>query len=515
MTEVHDATENEFSSLWRRTGLDAKQIATKFDVAVGVIERWESGEENPPPLVMRALRVIARAASESSAEKRIGNRPIAVDLFAGAGGMSLGFEQAGFDVVAAVEIDPVHCAVHKFNFPETAVLPRSVRGLSAAEIRLAAGIGSAQVDCVFGGPPCQGFSMMGHRVLDDPRNHLVLEFVRIVAELGARTFVFENVKGLTVGRQRKFLEELVVAFDAAGYTVRTPWQVLDAARFGAPQHRQRLILFGARKGLQVAEYPVSAFNAPDEKRPERGLPTGPSCRDALADLPDADSFPTLVDCDATKTKLRASPSHYATELRALSNDAWHHGYVRNWDAGWLTSSARTGHSEISRRRFEATRPGETEPISRFYKLSPDGVSNTLRAGTDGARGAFTSPRPIHYEHARCVTVREMARLHGFPDWFRFHATKWHGARQIGNSVPPPLARRVAARVIAALGVEPTRPETALDLGDPKLLHLEMSGAAAHFGVETPNSRRDRKSGAKKRKQSEIEAELDLLRVANG
>ena len=156
-------------------------------------------------------------------------RPIAIDLFAGAGGMTLGFEQAGFDVAAAVEIDPVHCAVHKFNFPETAVLARSVVGLTAAEIRLAAGIGNAPVDCVFGGPPCQGFSMIGHRVLDDPRNSLVLEFVRLVADLGARTFVFENVKGLTVGRHRKFLDELVAAFDKAGYVVHLPWKVLNAA----------------------------------------------------------------------------------------------------------------------------------------------------------------------------------------------------------------------------------------------------------------------------------------------
>src|SRR3954454_15820765 len=97
-------------------------------------------------------------------------RPIAIDLFSGAGGMSLGFEQAGFDIRAAVEIDPIHCAVHKFNFPECVILPTSVAGLSADAIRPAAGIQNAPIDVVFGGPPCQGFSLIGHRSIDDPRN---------------------------------------------------------------------------------------------------------------------------------------------------------------------------------------------------------------------------------------------------------------------------------------------------------------------------------------------------------
>jgi DNA (cytosine-5)-methyltransferase 1 len=109
----------------------------------------------------------------------------------------------------------------------------------------------------------------------------------------------------------------------------------------------------------------------------------------------------------------------------------------------------------------------------------------------------------------------MARLHGFPDWFRLHATKWHGARQIGNAVPPPLARAIASEVLRALKLKPTQPAGEVILGDENLLHLDMSEAAKHFGVAPPRSRRDKKSGAKKRKQHEIEEARARLKVANG
>jgi len=432
-------------------------------------------------------------------------RPIGIDLFAGAGGLSLGFEQAGFDVVAAVEIDPVHAAVHQFNFPDCAVLARSVSELTGDAIREAADIGDRKVDVVFGGAPCQGFSMIGQRALDDPRNSLVRDFVRIVCELDASYFVFENVKGLTVGKHRKFLDELIALFKTRGYEVRLPWKVLDAADFGVPQHRERLILMGAKKGLSLPTYPSPICNPADTRKPNPELPMGPDARAALGDLPDAEQFADLNETDEVATEAWGEASQYGREMRCLENDAWHFGYVRMWAPGVLTSSARTGHTEISRRRFAETSPGTVEPISRFYKLSPNGLSNTLRAGTDGARGAFTSPRPIHYLYPRCVTVREMARLHGFPDWFRLHETKWHGARQIGNAVPPPLGRAAAAQIIAALGIEPIRPARAVKLGDVELLRMDLSEAARHHGVAAPPSRRDRKSGARKRTQMETEA----------
>ena len=432
-------------------------------------------------------------------------RPIGIDLFSGVGGMSLGFEQAGFDVVGAVEYDPIHAAAHKFNFPQWAVLPRSVVGLSGREIRMAAGIGDRRVDVVFGGPPCQGFSLIGQRALDDPRNSLVRDFVRIVRELDANFFVFENVKGLTLGDQRRFLEEIIEVFREIGYNVRAPWKVLNAAAYGTPQDRERLILLGARRGLSLPEYPAPTTMQASADLELAGLPIGPTCGDALGDLPDAEAFESLNFSDFVRTERWGKPSAYAAELRCLHDDAWHFGHRRNWDPRLLTASARSEHTAISRRRFNETRHGAVEPISRLFRLAHQGVANTLRAGSDSKRGAFTSPRPIHYRHARCVTVREMARLHGFPDWFRFHVTKWHGARQIGNAVPPPLARAIATQVIEAAGIRPEHPSDTIDLGPLALLEMDMTRATEFWGIPDPIGRRDQKSGSRKRKQADIEA----------
>lgn len=395
------------------------------------------------------------------------NRPVGIDLFAGAGGLSLGFEQAGFDVAAAVEIDPIHAAVHEFNFPRCATICRSVTELTGAGIRSLSGIGMRDIDVVFGGAPCQGFSMIGKRALDDPRNTLVHHFVRLVVELGAKYFVFENVKGLTVGRHKQFLDELMASFRAHGYDVLDPYRVLNAADYGVPQGRQRLFLMGCRKGLSLPCYP-----------PPGGRTTVAA---AISDLPNVDDVAALAHSDVADVEL-GEPSRYAAILRGLMIDPSDFSHPRQWDATVLTSSARTVHTDLSRRRFAQTEHGKTEPVSRFLKLDPDGVCNTLRAGTASDRGAFTSPRPIHPTHARVITVREAARLHSYPDWFRLHATKWHGFRQIGNSVPPLLGRAVASSLVRAMGIPPVKPHAAIALGDEALLYMDMASASSHFGV---------------------------------
>ncbi|MEZ5706448.1 MAG: DNA cytosine methyltransferase, partial [Burkholderiaceae bacterium] len=327
-------------------------------------------------------------------------RPIGVDLFAGAGGLSLGFEAAGFDVVAAVEIDPIHCAAHKFNFPQTTTICKSVVEVSGDEIRKRAGIGKKEIDVLFGGAPCQGFSLIGKRALDDPRNQLVHHFVRLVKELRPKHFVFENVKGLTVGTHRRFLQEIVDAFQEAGYELQLPYKVLNAADFGVPQSRQRLFLMGTRKGLKKPVYPEPINRV--------------TVKQAIGDLPVAEEFPELMHRDWVKAKF-GRPSPYAAVLRGKATDPNDFAYPRQFDPTLLTSSMLTVHTDLSKKRFAATPNGETDPISRFLKLDLDGICNTLRAGTASDRGAFTSPRPIHPTSPRVITVREAARLHSYPD----------------------------------------------------------------------------------------------------
>lgn len=372
-------------------------------------------------------------------------RPIAVDLFAGVGGFSLGIEQAGFDVLVAVEQDPVHAAVHSFNFPRTHVLCADITKLSGEEIRQACK--GNPIDLVFGGPPCQGFSVMGKRLIDDDRNDLVFDFYRLVVELRPRYFVMENVPGICQGKHAVYLHQLCEKFVSAGYEIAKP-RVLNAADFGVPQNRKRLFLLGSRIGERPLAYP------------EPSCSSKTTVRDAIASLPNLDDFPELRQTDEVWLKdthlhqMQVSASKYAKMLLGLEPDEDNFGYPRQWYTKMLTSSMRTQHSDTSIERFNSLSCGHLEPISRLRRLDWDGLSHTLRAGTGAGRGRYTSPRPIHPDYPRVISVREAARLHSFPDWFRFHATKWHGFRQVGNAVPPMQARAVGRQVINALGIKP-------------------------------------------------------------
>jgi DNA (cytosine-5)-methyltransferase 1 len=410
-------------------------------------------------------------------------RPIAVDLFAGAGGMTLGFEQAGFDVLAAVELDPIHACTHEYNFPFWTVLCRDITKTTGKEIRELSAIGDRDIDVVFGGPPCQGFSLIGKRHLEDSRNSLVFHFLRLVLELQPKFFVMENVRGITVGKQKQFLQTVIEKFKQNNYQMVENYQVLNAAHYGVPQNRQRLFLIGCRKNFPLPNYPQPLTQIKNQiKNQLANLPLTPTVKEAIRDIPEVNNYPELTLKDWTIVEY-GKASQYASQLRNLLDVIDDYSYPRKYDSCLLTCSRRTQHTQETIARFAATLPGKTERISRFYRLDFDGLCSTLRAGTARNRGAFTSPRPIHPLTPRCITVREAARLHSYPDWFRFHETKWHGFRQVGNSVPPLLAKAVAKEIINSLEIKPIKPKIIYQLEAEKLLQLKMVQAAEYYKVD--------------------------------
>lgn len=352
----------------------------------------------------------------------------------------MGFEQAGFDIVAAADIDPIQVATHARNFPACTTIQADLSQISGDEFRRLAGLSSGEVDVVFGGPPCQGFSLMGKRLPADPRNHLLIHFARLVAQLSPRYFVIENVEGLLVTHARTTLTAFSLAIRRFGYRVVAPIRVLNAEEFGLPQRRKRAFIVGYKTCLTPPAYPNG--NLPRLSNLHRV-----SVWDAIGDLPPIERSEELLTSDLYLGPL-GNPTHYSARMRGLERDQEDLSLPR--DANGLTGCKRTRHSATTVRRFAATSSGAYEPVSRFYRLSKDGLAPALRGGTDARNGSFTAPRPIHPVSPRCITVREGARLQGFPDWFFFHPTIWHGFRQVGNSVPPPLARAVAEAVRMAL-----------------------------------------------------------------
>ena len=384
-------------------------------------------------------------------------RPVAIDLFSGAGGMSVGFEQAGFDIVLGVDFDAHHVAVHHRNFPYGKSIVASVADLDGPKIRDLSGV-DGEVDLIFGGPPCQGFSHMGLRDSGDPRNTLVNEFARIVEEVNPRAFVMENVPGINTGDTAKIFEWAVDRFQSAGYKLAWPVRTLNAADFGVPQNRKRLFVIGIRADLGVRPtYPIE---------PAHAQPPRPTVWEAISDLPDVDSDDSLFKSDLCQYPVEPDEANiYARVSRGLELDPSDYSRPRKWDPETASGCLRTRHNEKSRNLYSATPQGQMVPGHKLPKLDPNGLAPTLRAGTTSERGSFTAPRPVHPFKPRVITAREAARLHGFPDWFSFFPGKWHAYRQIGNAVCPPVARAVGSKVMEALGIDPgkiARPSVELE-----------------------------------------------------
>lgn len=346
-------------------------------------------------------------------------KPTVIDLFAGVGGLSLGFEMAGFDVVLANEYDESIANAYKLNHPNTKMIVEDIRNLpineTFADYR-------GKIDVVIGGPPCQGFSQKGQRkTINDERNFLFKYFVAVVDYIRPRYFVMENVPNLLTAESGYFMKEIIELFKAIGYFVET--NTLNAADYGVPQNRRRAVIIGKHGEA-----------APAMPEP---LDHTISIWDAISDLAYLDSG----EGSECNEYLYPPQSDYQRRLRDGSDKLFNH--------------KSTKHSHLAIQRLKMIPPNSGKEVlpqehltksiysGTWTRMGKDEISVTITTRFDTpSSGKFTHP----YLH-RAITVREAARIQSFPDTFKFIGTKGSQMKQVGNAVPPLLAQAIATVIM--------------------------------------------------------------------
>lgn len=365
--------------------------------------------------------------------------PTFVDLFSGCGGFGLGAVLSGFKNIASVDIDPNLQSSYKLNFPSSNVFLADVSQLDANFWSNA--IGDTPPDLVIGGPPCQGFSRIGLRKPQDPRNSLITHFFRQILLLKPKCFVMENVEGI-LDVQNKIILEEGLALISNQYSITGPFKI-NALDCGAATSRRRVIVIGYNNNYSYSGLDNKIF-----------VPTNKpvTVAEAIGDLPSPGETASSMEngYEWWEYKAGAEISSYAKRLMRTKSGIGAGFSVSKLKQGMVSGLMKTVHTENVRTRFSQAVPGTVEKISRYPRLSWDGHCPTLRAGTGSDKGSFQAMRPIHPDEARVITVREAARLQGFPDWFIFHPTIWHSFRMIGNSVSPIMARHLLEIVMKSI-----------------------------------------------------------------
>lgn len=335
--------------------------------------------------------------------------PTAISLYSGAGGLDLGFAKAGFDVLWANDIDPFAIATYQANIGEHATCG------SVLEVLMP----DLSPDVVIGGPPCQGFSVIGRMAPNDPRSEHVFHFFDVVEELAPRAFVMENVKSLAVNpRWAPLRAELRRRTAAMGFATRL--MVLNASHYGVPQARERMFLVGVRNGEPpLAPTPTTA------DRP-------PTVRDALAQLP-----PFGSPGNDTVTGARVIPTR-----EPVMRPTAHAGSLL------FNGSGRPLHLDRPAKTLPASMGGNATPIIDQLELEHGVEPWVVAYHQHLSRGG--APLDAAPDRLRRITVEEAAVLQGFPVGFRFRGPRVAQYRQIGNAVPPPLAYAVADALKAVL-----------------------------------------------------------------
>lgn len=345
--------------------------------------------------------------------------PTVIDLFAGVGGLSLGFELAGFDIMLANEYDESIAEAYKLNHTKTKMIIADIKNLpiedTFSEYR-------GKVDVVIGGPPCQGFSQKGQRkTINDERNFLFKYFIAVVDYLRPRYFVMENVPNLLTAENGFFKKEVYDLFTVKGYALVS--DTLNAADYGVPQNRRRAVIIGKLDGLPL-QLPV----------PSRHTVT---IWDAISDLAYHNSGEGS-ECEDYRVEPQ---SEYQRRLRDGSEKLYNH--------------KSTTHSALAIERLNMIPPNSGKEVlpeehltksiysGTWTRMGKDEISVTITTRFDTpSSGKFTHP----YLN-RAITVREAARIQSFPDKFKFIGTKGSQMKQVGNAVPPLLAKAIATVIM--------------------------------------------------------------------
>lgn len=343
----------------------------------------------------------------------------AIDLFAGAGGLSVALRESGFNIVLANEINPTFAGTHKLNFPEVPILVKDINLITKDEIQRE--LNGREVDLIAGGPPCQGFSVFGNRRFvntkdynphKDPRNFLVYQFTRLVDEIRPKFFFMENVKGFTNLDKGRFVEEVKKAFQKIGYD-QVWWEIIHATDYGVPQERQRMFMIGNRIGVdfqkpEPTHHPIGSGN----------LPEYTTVGDAIMDLVGKEN---MIE------------NHIPLFHKPIV--AARYGYVKEGDK--LNVHELPPELAVATRRD--SKSGTVSNYSHVYKrLSRSKPSTTMVPG----HNAF----PIHPTLNRTLTPREAARIQTFPDDHVFLGTRQEQCIQVGNAVPPLMAEPFMKRI---------------------------------------------------------------------
>lgn len=352
-----------------------------------------------------------------------------IDLFCGAGGLSEGFRQAGFQVLAGNDFFDAAGETFTATHKEATFLPGGIQQYCADDFLSAAGLRRGDLDVLVGGPPCQGFSVYNHqRGLHDERSSLYREYLRLVAGLQPNWIVLENVTGMTSAGGGAAVDAILSGLHDLGYVVDA--RILRAEEYGVPQERRRLVFIGNRVGAPIV-YPTPTHGP--------GLHKFVNIADAIGDLP-----PLLNGEDKGIIGYRGAPtSAFQIEMRSGSNGVCNHAAARlsrqNLDrlvhipqgGSWrdIPIDLLPAGMKLAKR---------SDHTKRYGRLSWTGLASTILTKCDPHWGAY-----FHPDQDRTLTVREAARLQSFPDWFEFKGSRTDQYTQVGNAVPPLLGRAIA------------------------------------------------------------------------